>query len=136
MSAVIHVIDNIPIAVDEITGVLDTQNMCNVIKQKYPNHRIVIYPDSSGKNRTTNADKTDINILKNENIIKEKTIKRITNKKLKTYKYWSIIEESNLMHLICETNFSSVPYKLINNLGVLYEKGCHFSKIILLCRKN
>jgi hypothetical protein len=77
-----------------------------------------------------------INILKNENIIKEKIIKRITNKKLKTYKYWSIIEESNLMHLICETNFSSVPYKLINNLGVLYEKGCHFSKIILLCRKN
>jgi hypothetical protein len=64
MSAVIHVIDEIPIAVDEITGVLDTIQMCNVIKEKYPNNKINIYPDSSGKNRSTNADKTDIQILK------------------------------------------------------------------------
>ena len=77
-----------------------------------------------------------MNILINENIIKEKVIKRINQKKLKTYKYWSIAEESNLMHLICETNFSCIPYKLINHLGVMYEKGSHFSKIILLCRKN
>ena len=77
-----------------------------------------------------------MNILKKENIIKERVIKRINKKKMKTYKYWSIMEESNLIHLICETNFSSIPYKLINHLGVLYEKGSHFSKIILLCRKN
>jgi len=77
-----------------------------------------------------------MNILINEDIIKEKVIKRINQKKLKTYKYWSIAEESNLMHLICETNFSCIPYKLINHLGVMYEKGSHFSKIILLCRKN
>jgi len=64
MSAVVHVVDDIPIAVDEITRVLDTGQMCNVIKSKYPNNRIIIYPDSSGKNRSTNSDKTDIAILK------------------------------------------------------------------------
>lgn len=64
MSAVVHVIDNIPIAVDEITGVMDTGQMCNVIRIKYPKKKIIVYPDSSGKNRSTNADLTDIQILK------------------------------------------------------------------------
>ena len=63
MSAVIHVIEDIPIAVDEITGAQDTSDLCNIINQKYPRHRILAYPDSSGKNRSTNADRTDINIL-------------------------------------------------------------------------
>ena len=64
MSAIIHVIDSIPIAVDEITGVLDTSTMSDIIKSKYPNNRIIIYPDSSGENRSTNTTKTDIGILK------------------------------------------------------------------------
>lgn len=64
MSAVIHVIDNIPIAVDEITEVLDTSRMAEIIKSKYPRNKVFIYPDSSGKNRSTNTTKTDIGILK------------------------------------------------------------------------
>jgi len=69
ISAIVHAIDDIPIAVDEITGVMDTQLMSNIIKEKYPNHRIIVYPDSSGKNRSTNADKTDIGILKNSGFL-------------------------------------------------------------------
>lgn len=64
MSAVIHVVDNTPIAVDEITGGQDTEDVCNILKQRYPTNRIIVYPDSSGKNRSTNADETDIQILK------------------------------------------------------------------------
>ncbi len=79
-----------------------------------------------------------INILIKQNIIKEKNITRRIGikKKIKTLKYWSILEESNLFDLINETNFSDVPYELIKYNGVLYEKGQHFSKIILVCRKN
>lgn len=69
MSAVVHIIDDIPIAVDEITEVKDTEQMCKIIKEKYPHNRIIVYPDSSGKNRSTNADKTDIQILKNNNFL-------------------------------------------------------------------
>lgn len=69
MSAVVHVIDKIPIAVDEITGAKDTDEMCQIIKAKYPRNRIIAYPDSSGKNRSTNADKTDIQILKNNGFL-------------------------------------------------------------------
>ena len=68
MHALIHVIKNNPIAVDEICGVYDTQAMINVIKDRYPKNRIIIYPDSSGKNRSTNADKTDIQLLKDAKI--------------------------------------------------------------------
>lgn len=65
MNAVIHVIDKMnPIAVDEITGAYDTEQICSMLKQKYPKNKIIIYPDSSGKNRSTNATKTDIAILK------------------------------------------------------------------------
>jgi len=119
----------------ESTNVLETQFI--LINNFIIYNEIKIFiEDVNNKNLCFSNLFKFINILKNENIIKEKIIKRISDKKLKTYKYWSIVEESNLMHLICETNFSSVPYKLINNLGVLYEKGSHFSKIILLCRKN
>lgn len=64
MSAVIHVVDDIPIAVNELTKVFDTPAMCNLIKQKFPNNKIIVYPDSSGKNRHTNASITDIETLK------------------------------------------------------------------------
>lgn len=64
MSAVIHVIDDIPVAVDEVTGGKDTFDMCVILRLKYTKNRIIIYPDSSGKNRSTNADQTDISILK------------------------------------------------------------------------
>lgn len=65
MSAVVHVIKNHPIAVDELTGIYDTAQMCNVIKEKYPDNKIIIYPDASGKQRRTSTTTTDIEILKN-----------------------------------------------------------------------
>jgi len=78
MSAIVHVEDtardinprgNAPLkitsAVDEIMGVLDTPAMISVIQEKYPNHRITIYPDASGQNRkSSNASETDISQLK------------------------------------------------------------------------
>lgn len=69
MSAVIHVVDDIPIAADELTKVFDTDQMCGVIKSKYPNNRIIVYPDASGKNRSTSTTTTDIEILKQAGFI-------------------------------------------------------------------
>jgi hypothetical protein len=65
MSAVVHVIKDHPIAVDELTGIYDTAQMCNIIKEKYPDNKIIIYPDASGKQRRTSTTTTDIEILKN-----------------------------------------------------------------------
>lgn len=39
-------------AVDEFCGLLDTPAMIEAIKVNYPNNKIVMYPDSSGGNRT------------------------------------------------------------------------------------
>ncbi len=63
MSAVIHIIKRQIIAVDEITKAYDTDELCNIIKQRYPKNRIFVYPDASGRQRQTNADRTDIEIL-------------------------------------------------------------------------
>ena len=66
MSAIVHVKDgNTTSAVDEIMGVLDTPAMIAAIQEKYPDHRITIYPDASGQNRkSSNASETDISQLK------------------------------------------------------------------------
>lgn len=64
MAAVIHVVDSVPIAVDELTKVYDTESMIRVLKQRYPKNRIIVYPDASGRNRKTNATSTDIEMLK------------------------------------------------------------------------
>lgn len=66
MSAVIHIERNkLPIAVNEIFGCLDTPDMISEIKRMYPDRKIYVYPDSSGKNRKSNeAGKTDISELK------------------------------------------------------------------------
>ncbi len=85
MSAIVHITDDKPIAVDELIGVYDTSELCNVIKEKYPTNRIIVYPDASGKNRSTNATQTDIDILKEAGfVVKAKNINppvkdRITN---------------------------------------------------------
>lgn len=70
MSAIVHVEDNangtkITSAVDEFMGLLDTPAMIRAIENKYPEHRITIYPDASGQNRkSSNASETDISQLK------------------------------------------------------------------------
>jgi len=62
-STVCVIDDNKPIAVNELVG-HDTIDLCNIIKSKYPDKKICVYPDSSGKNRSTNSSMTDIQILK------------------------------------------------------------------------
>ena len=66
MSAVIHVVrgDNVH-AVMELTGVFDTPTMARLLKEKYPSHRILIYPDASGNARkSNNASESDHSILR------------------------------------------------------------------------
>lgn len=66
MAAVIIVIrDGEPIAVRELTGIRDTPAMIEAIEQMYPDHKIFIYPDASGRNASSKgASLTDINMLR------------------------------------------------------------------------
>jgi hypothetical protein len=51
-------------AVAELKDIFDTPDMAAIIRNKWPNNRIVIYPDASGKSRkTVDASKSDIAIL-------------------------------------------------------------------------
>ena len=45
-------------------GDLLTARMCAVIKDKYPNHQYIVYPDASGFQRHTSAMYSDIDLLK------------------------------------------------------------------------
>lgn len=52
-------------AVDQLTGVYDTPELCVTLKDRYPDHKITIYPDASGNSRkTVNASESDISLLK------------------------------------------------------------------------
>lgn len=66
MSAVFHVKrDGKPKAVAEITKALDTPHMIRLIKERYPDHPISVYPDSSGGSRkSNNAGETDLKLLR------------------------------------------------------------------------
>ena len=68
MNAVIHTINGSPTAVEEITGAYDTPAMIRIIKDRYTDHSIVVYPDASGKNRSTSG-KSDIDLLKQAGFI-------------------------------------------------------------------
>lgn len=51
--------------VAEIDNVLDTPDIINIIKIRWPEHQITIYPDASGSARkTTNASSSDISLLR------------------------------------------------------------------------
>jgi hypothetical protein len=64
MSAIIAVRNGQHLTViDEVSGAHDTDALAQEIKCRYPDHRIYIYPDASGGNRSTNASQTDIQIL-------------------------------------------------------------------------
>jgi PBSX family phage terminase large subunit len=64
MSAVIAVrVGKSLYVVDEISGAHDTDALAQKIKTHYPDHKIYVYPDASGGNRSTNATQTDIAIL-------------------------------------------------------------------------
>ena len=56
------------IVIDEITKQNDTDALAQEIKRRYPNNKILVYPDASGAARSTiNASKTDIAILQSYN---------------------------------------------------------------------
>jgi PBSX family phage terminase large subunit len=64
MSAVITIrLGSRLVVVDEISGAHDTDAMAQELKRRYSDHRIFVYPDASGGNRSTNATQTDIQIL-------------------------------------------------------------------------
>ena len=64
MSAVIGIrTSNGLVVIDEISGAHDTDALGAEIRRRYPDHRIYGYPDASGGNRSTNAARTDIQIL-------------------------------------------------------------------------
>lgn len=75
MAAVVHILrDDYVVAVDEFYGYLDTPALIAAIKARYQNeelkrsfqiHRIIAYPDATGKNRkSNNASKSDIALLR------------------------------------------------------------------------
>jgi hypothetical protein len=66
MAAVVNVLrDGKPHAVLEYTGVLDTPQMCDIIKSRHQGHAVLVYPDASGNSRRSNiASQSDIAILR------------------------------------------------------------------------
>ena len=64
MSAVIGVrLGNNLLLIDEISGAHDTDAMAQEIQRRAQGRQVYIYPDASGGNRSTNASRTDIQIL-------------------------------------------------------------------------
>lgn len=66
MAAGVNVIRNgEPRALDELTGIRDTPAMVQAIKEKYPDHKIMIYPDASGQNTSSKSStESDHSILR------------------------------------------------------------------------
>lgn len=51
--------------VGELTGLVDTPHLIEVLAEKFPDHPITIYPDASGGSRkTVNASRSDITLLR------------------------------------------------------------------------
>lgn len=66
MAAVVYVIrDGNPHAVAELVGLRDTPSMAQAIKERWPNHSKIIYPDASGQNTSSKrASESDLSILR------------------------------------------------------------------------
>ncbi len=57
--------DGHPMALDELTKVRDTPAMAELIKERFPNHKIKIYPDAAGQSTSSKgASVSDHSILK------------------------------------------------------------------------
>jgi hypothetical protein len=56
------------VVVDEVIAAHDTDTLAQEIRRRYPDHKIYGYPDASGGNRSTNATRTDIQILESYGI--------------------------------------------------------------------
>lgn len=66
MTAVVGAIrDDAPVILAELTGVRDTPQMCAMLRDRYPDRSIVVYPDASGNSRkSVNAQESDIALLR------------------------------------------------------------------------
>lgn len=60
---VVEKIVRVKTAVDEFVNAYDTADLISLIKNRFPNYKIIIYPDASGGNRNA-AGKSDIDLLK------------------------------------------------------------------------
>jgi hypothetical protein len=70
MSAVIGIkLGEKLLIIDEIVSAHDTDALAQEIIRRYPSNKIYVYPDASGGNRSTNAAKTDIQILESYGFI-------------------------------------------------------------------
>lgn len=65
MAAVVGVYENETLhIVHEFYKAYDTEELCQKMNAKYPHHQMIIHPDSSAGNRSTNAmDRTDLDII-------------------------------------------------------------------------
>lgn len=64
MCAVVVMIEGIKAyAVDEITGQKNTKSLIKEIKERYAGRRIFVYPDAAGRQQTSNADASNIQLL-------------------------------------------------------------------------
>lgn len=66
MTGIICVIrDDQPLALEELTGIKDTPAMIDALKERFPDRRISVYPDASGKSsHTNNASVSDLALLR------------------------------------------------------------------------
>lgn len=66
MAAVVFVLrNNNPHAVAELTGILDTPTMINIIAERFAGHPIYVYPDASGgSRRSVDASASDLSLLR------------------------------------------------------------------------
>lgn len=66
MSAVIYVKrEGKSLAIGEVTQANDTEHVCRILKEGYPDCSIIIYPDASGKSTTSkDATKSDFTIIR------------------------------------------------------------------------
>jgi hypothetical protein len=66
MASAVHVIrEDMPYAVDELVDVRDTPTMARLLKERFPDTALTIYPDASGQNRSSkNASESDLSILR------------------------------------------------------------------------
>lgn len=57
-------------AVDELVDVYDTPAIIEIIQNRYPEHRVTIYPDASGKSRkSVNASTSDLALLRDAGFV-------------------------------------------------------------------
>jgi hypothetical protein len=64
-ASVVHVIkDGLPIAVDELPKIYNTEELIKVLKDRYGRRVITIYPDASGGSAKTSASMSDLAMLK------------------------------------------------------------------------